>query len=161
MASLEELFDSRVARLADRSEDWDTLGFQAAVDDKFRRAQIRYIGSGATGDHDDDPTIIPSEHFTLSTMVLPPGSEGPLHLHGDAEEVFFVLDGEITFFVEHDGETAQRKLTPRDAMSVPAGWYRGLRNETDEEARMLVIVGAKKPEKPSYPEDSEIKRPGT
>jgi quercetin dioxygenase-like cupin family protein len=159
MSSLEEMFDSRIARLSDRVEDWDTLGFQAAVDEKYRRAQIRYIGSGATGDHDDDQTIIPSENFTLSTMLLPPGAEGPLHLHSDAEEVFFVLDGEITFFVEKDGETCERRLSPRDALSVPAGWYRGLRNDSDQDGRMLVIVGSKKPQVPTYPEGSEVKRP--
>jgi quercetin dioxygenase-like cupin family protein len=160
MPSLDEEFDRRIARLADRVEDWDTLGFQAAVDDKYRRAQIRYIGSGATGDHDNDPTIVPAENFTLSTMLLPPGAEGPLHLHSDAEEVFFVLDGEITFFVEKDGETSERVLSPRDAVSVPAGWYRGLRNDSDQEARMLVMVGAKKPKVPTYPENSEVRRPG-
>ena len=38
-------------------------------------------------------TPVPAEHFTFSTMVLPAGCEGPLHLHTDAEEVFFVLRG--------------------------------------------------------------------
>src|SRR4051794_20124285 len=95
--SFEEAVEKRIARLSERREDWDTLGFQAAVDDKYKRAQIRYIGSGATGNHEDDPTIIPSEHFTLSTMVLPPGGEGPLHLHSDAEEGVFVPDGDPTF----------------------------------------------------------------
>ncbi len=158
--SFEELVENRIARLSDRHEDWDTLGFQAAVDDKYKRAQIRYIGSGATGNHDDDPTIIPSEHFTLSTMVLPPGAEGPLHLHSDAEEAFFVLDGELTFMFQlDDSEVIERKLQPRDALSVPPGWYRGIRNDGDVEGRMLVIVGAKKPERPTYPADSPIERP--
>jgi quercetin dioxygenase-like cupin family protein len=159
MPSLGELVDSRIARLADRREDWDTLGFQAEVDTKYRRAQIRYIGSGATGDHDDDPTIIPAENFTLSTMLLPAGSEGPLHLHSDAEEVFFVLDGEITFLVASDGETLERTLVARDAISVPAGLYRGLRNDSGAEARMLVIIGSSKPEKPAYPAGSALVRP--
>ena len=40
---------SRVARYATRSYDWDALKFQADFDPKYRRAQMRYVGTGATG----------------------------------------------------------------------------------------------------------------
>src|SRR6185312_6412772 len=55
---LEQLIDSCLARREARYEDWDTLGFQAKAGDEFRRAQIRYIGSGATGDHSTDTRIL-------------------------------------------------------------------------------------------------------
>jgi mannose-6-phosphate isomerase-like protein (cupin superfamily) len=155
----EQQIDGRIARFSDRQEDWETLGFQSQVDPRFRRAQIRYIGSGATGEHADDPTIVPSEHFTLSTMLLPPGGEGPLHVHNDAEEVFFVLDGELTVIAEQDGQTLERKLGPRDLISVPTGLYRGVRNDTKLDVRMLVIIGSPKPERPDYPQDSPVRRP--
>ena len=155
--TLEEQIDSRIARADEREPDWDALGFQAKVDPKYRRAQMRYIGTGATGVA-EDANVIPSEHFTLSTMVLPEGGEGPLHLHGDTEEVFFVLEGQLRYIVEHEGERVERSLGPRDCISVPPGVYRGVVNEGGTEARMLVIIGAKKPEIPTYPPDSPVKR---
>ena len=80
----------------------------------------------------------------MSTMVIPAGHEGPLHTHHDVEEVFFVLTGQMTCFMEKDGEKVERTLGPRDAISVPAGVSRGERNDGDEDALMIVIVGAKK-----------------
>jgi hypothetical protein len=44
---------------------------------------------------------------------------------------------------------------------VPAGVYRGLRNDTDEDALMCVMLGTAKPVTPSYPADhplAKIKR---
>lgn len=154
--TLEELVDSRIARVAEREPDWEALGFQADIDPRYKRAQMRYIGTGATGA--EDANVIPAEHFTLSTMVLPEGAEGPLHLHSDSEEVFFVLDGQLKFIVEHEGERVERTLGPRDCISVPPGVYRGLVNVGEGEARMLVIIGSQKPELPTYPEDSPVKR---
>lgn len=76
-AALRTLLDSCVASRDSRHEDWDTLGFQAKAGDEFRRAQIRYIGSGATGDHDGDDRILPAGHFTFSNMRLLTGAVGP------------------------------------------------------------------------------------
>ena len=75
-----------------RAEDWDTLAFQAEkAGEELRRAQIRYIGSGGTGDHRQDDKILQADHFTFSNMKLPPGAIGPEHNHHDAEEVFSSL----------------------------------------------------------------------
>ena len=102
--SLASWLDSRIARYETRSLDWDALKFQADYDPKYRRAQMRYIGTGGTGIEGDE-NAVPAEHFTFSTMVLPAGCEGPLHLHTDAEEVFFVLRGnKLRFIIEHQGE---------------------------------------------------------
>lgn len=154
-SSLADLMDRNVATLQTRREDWDALKFQEMVHPRFRRAQIRYVGTGATGVVNDSNTI-PSGHFTLSTMILPAGSEGPLHTHHDVEEVFFVLDGSVTVFWEQDGQVVERTLGPRDAISVPAGVARGERAAGDTEARMLVIVGSGKPQLPTYPETSPM-----
>lgn len=154
-SSLAELIDARIARLQTRKEDWDALKFQEQVNPKYRRAQMRYVGTGATGVSSDANTV-PSEHFTLSTMILPPGHEGPLHTHLDVEEVFFVLEGHVTCFFEKDGEKVERTLGPRDALSIPAGVARGERNDGDVEARMIVVVGSGKPQLPIYPESSPM-----
>jgi mannose-6-phosphate isomerase-like protein (cupin superfamily) len=160
--SLKQWLESRVARHETRTLDWDALKFQADYDPKYRRAQMRYVGTGATGVSADE-NAVPAEHFTFSTMVLPAGCEGPLHLHTDAEEVFFIMRGErVRIMIEHLGQLEEIMLKERDLISVPPGVYRGLVNEGREEALMLVIIGSTKPEKPSYPPDhplSKVKRP--
>ena len=87
-ASFDQWMESRVARFATRRYDWNALKFQADYDPKYRRAQMRYLGTGGTGVAADTNTV-PAEHFTFSTMVIPAGHEGPPHLHTDVEEVFF------------------------------------------------------------------------
>ena len=93
-ASLKDWMETRIARFSTRKYDFDALKFQADFDPKYRRGQMRYIGTGGTGVATDSNTI-PSEHFTFSTMILPAGHEGPLHIHNDVEEVFFVLRGKV------------------------------------------------------------------
>ncbi|WP_018156797.1 cupin domain-containing protein [Demetria terragena] len=159
-AELEELIDTCTATKASRYEDWDTLAFQAEKGgEKFRRAQIRYIGSGATGNHDGDSRSLPSEGFTFSNMLLPSGCVGPEHTHHDVEEAFFVLEGEVEFTV-HDVEdgtkTASRVLGYRDLIRVPAGVPRSLKTVSDTDALICVIIGAQKPQLPTYPETSEM-----
>ncbi len=111
---------TRIARYETRRYDWDALKFQADFDPKFRRAQMRYVGTGGTGVNSDMNTI-PSEHFTFSTMVIPAGHEGPPHLHTDVEEVFFVLRGKLKVVIEKDGERFETVLSDRDLISVPPG----------------------------------------
>src|SRR4029077_16153433 len=50
MATLDELLKTRVARFVDRQPDWDA--FADARVEGYRRAQHRYIGSGASGKAD-------------------------------------------------------------------------------------------------------------
>ncbi|HXP30710.1 MAG TPA: cupin domain-containing protein [Stellaceae bacterium] len=158
--SLEAVLRRRIARHETRSYDWDALKFQADYDPKYRRAQLRYVGTGGTGVAPDENSV-PAEHFTFSTMLLPAHCEGPLHIHTDVEEVFFMLRGTIRLFFEKDGERWETELGERDLCSVPAGVYRGLRNESEEDALMCVMLGSATPTIPSYPADhplSKIKR---
>ncbi len=159
--SLGDWFEGqRIARFESRTYDWNALKFQADFDPKYRRAQMRYVGLGAAGAK-SDANVIPSEHFTFSTMVLPAGCEGPSHVHDDVEEVFFMLRGRIRLFLEHKGETAETILYERDVVSVPPGIYRGLENVGQEEALMCVMLGTPRPKLPTYPPDhplAKIKR---
>lgn len=160
-ASFKEWMDSRVARRETRTYDWNALKFQADFDPKYGRAQMRYIGTGGTGVSGDSNSV-PAEHFTFSTMVLPAGHEGPLHIHYDVEEVFFVLRGKVKMIAETEaGERWEVIVNERDLISWPPGVYRGEINIGDEEALMLVMLGAAKPQTPTYrPGDplSKIKR---
>ena len=54
--------ESRVARFATRTYDWDALAFQAKVDPRYRRAQMRYVGTGATGVASDNNTVPSADH---------------------------------------------------------------------------------------------------
>src|SRR5262245_65829774 len=73
-ASFDKWMETRIARFSTRKYDFDALKFQADFDPKYRRGQMRYIGTGGTGVAADSNTI-PSENFTFSTMVIPAGNE--------------------------------------------------------------------------------------
>lgn len=152
----DEWMNTRVARLKDRKYDWDALKFQADYDPKYRRAQMRYVGTGAAGVAEDSNTV-PAGSFTFSTMVLPAHAEGPLHLHTDVEEVFFVLRGQkVKMIAEKDGKYWEAIVGERDLISWPPGVYRGVQNLGDEDVLMLVMLGSPKPQIPSYPPDSPL-----
>src|SRR5271165_4761630 len=70
--TLENRLAGRVARFADRREDWTVFGFETALDPR---------GS------------IPATAFTMSIQTMPAGNRIPVHCH-ETEEVFFILDGE-------------------------------------------------------------------
>src|SRR5579872_3151895 len=92
--SLKDAIERRIARFETRRYDWDALKFQADYDPKYRRAQMRYVGTGGTGVAKDMNTV-PAGGFTFSTMVIPAGNIGPSHIHIDVEEIFFVLRGKM------------------------------------------------------------------
>ena len=130
--SLKEQMEARIARYATRRYDWDALKFQAELDPKYRRAQMRYVGTGGTGVK-SDANVVPAEHFTFSTMLLPSGHEGPMHVHHDVEEIFFVLRGRLKLLLEKDGEKYETVLQERDLVSIPPGVYRGEVNIGEED----------------------------
>lgn len=155
--SFKDWMNSRVALLEERTYDWNALKFQADYDPKYRRAQMRYIGTGATGVKGDTNSV-PAGHFTFSTMILPAHAEGPLHIHMDVEEVFFVLRGKVKLIAEKDGERWETIARERDLISWPPGVYRGVINLGEEDALMCVMLGSPKPEVPSYPPDHPLAR---
>ena len=155
--SFAEWMETRVARRATRRYDWDALKFQADFDPKYRRAQMRYVGTGGTGVAADSNTV-PAGHFTFSTMVIPAGHIGPSHIHYDVEEIFFVMRGAMMVVCEKDGERWETVVGERDLISVPPGVYREERNIGDEDALMCVMLGSPKPITPVYPPDSPLAR---
>lgn len=153
--SMAAWLESRVARFSTRKYDWDALKFQADYDPTYRRAQMRYVGTGGTGVATDMNTV-PSAHFTFSTMVIPAGNVGPSHIHYDVEEVFFVMRGKMKIVCEKDGERWEAVLNERDLISVPPGVYREETNIGDEDALMCVMLGTPKPITPTYLPDSPL-----
>jgi mannose-6-phosphate isomerase-like protein (cupin superfamily) len=144
--TLEELLRTHVARFVDRVGDWDA--FADARVDGFRRAQHRYIGSGASGKV--DTRAIAADHFTLSVMFIPPGQGNAAHTH-EVEEVFFVLDGKVkVFFEDGAGGRAEAVLGRWDCVSAPANVIHGFENVGLEGAYMQVMLGRAKPDLMTY-----------
>jgi hypothetical protein len=46
--TLKDRLAGRVARFADRREDWTVFGFETARDPRFARAQRRYLGASGS-----------------------------------------------------------------------------------------------------------------
>jgi mannose-6-phosphate isomerase-like protein (cupin superfamily) len=136
----------RVARFVDRRGDWDA--FADARVEGYRRAQHRFIGSGASGKI--DPSVIPAEHFTLSVMFVPPGQGNAAHLH-EVEEVFFILAGKVLVFLEDEtGNRAETVLGPWDCISCPANVVHGFQNVGLEPAYLQVMLGKARPDLMTY-----------
>jgi mannose-6-phosphate isomerase-like protein (cupin superfamily) len=145
-AESEELLRSRVARFVDRVADWDA--FADAQVEGYRRAQHRYIGTGASGKADS--RAIAAEHFTLSVMFVPPGQGNAPHTH-EVEEAFFVLDGKVRVFFDDDaGRRVETVLGRWDCVSAPAGVIHGFENVGLEPAYIQVMLGRARPDLMSY-----------
>jgi mannose-6-phosphate isomerase-like protein (cupin superfamily) len=144
--TLHELLQRRVARFTERRPDWDA--FADARVEGYRRAQHRYIGSGASGKA--DPLAVPAEHFTLSVMLVPPGQGNAAHSH-EVEEVFFILEGQVkVFFQDAAGRQAEAVLDRWDCVSCPANVVHGFENVGAEPAYLQVMLGKAQPALMSY-----------
>jgi mannose-6-phosphate isomerase-like protein (cupin superfamily) len=143
---LRELLSRQVARFVDRQGDWDA--FADARIEGYRRAQHRFIGSGASGKK--DASVIPAQHFTLSVMFVPPGQGNAAHTH-EVEEVFFILQGKVkVFFEDGAGGHVETVLGQWDCISCPANVIHGYENVGLEPAYLQVMLGASKPQLMGY-----------
>ena len=144
--TLDELLGQRQARFVDRVPDWDA--FADARVEGYRRAQHRFIGTGASGK--EDTRVIPAEHFTLSVMFVPPGQGNAPHTH-EVEEVFFILEGKVrVFFQDAAGSRVETVLGRWDCVSCPDGVIHGFENVGLEPAYMQVMLGRARPDLMSY-----------
>src|SRR5271169_3385616 len=114
--SLEEIMQTHVGRFAEKRADW--AAFEDAKIEGYKRAQHRFIGAGGSGKH-GDPNVIPARGFTLSIMYVEPGQGNAAHTH-EVEEVFFVLRGMLTVFLEDEaGQRIDVRLGPWECISCP------------------------------------------
>ena len=68
--------------------------------------------------------------YTLVEVLEPQGVEVPLHVHHNEDEAFFVLEGEMTFYVGEETIKARSRLVSfraRDVPRTPPRWTRGRR----------------------------------
>lgn len=145
--AIDELAEQRTGRFRDKTPDWEA--FADARVDGFRRAQHRFIGAGGSGKV-TDKQLIPASGFTLSIMYVEPGQGNASHTH-EVEEVFFVLKGTLTVFLEdNNGNRATRRIGPWELVSCPPDVIHGYINDSLEPVYFQVMLGKGKPELMGY-----------
>ena len=153
--SLEEIAARYVARFRDRKADW--AAFEDARIEGFKRAQHRFIGAGGSGKH-GDAAVIPPRGFTLSIMYVEPGQGNAAHTH-EVEEVFFVLEGHRTAFIQDEsGRRLDIRLGPWECIACPPGVIHGYINESLEPVYFQVMLGRARPETMGYADDELYRR---
>jgi mannose-6-phosphate isomerase-like protein (cupin superfamily) len=146
-ATLEEIAARYVARFRDRNADWNA--FEDAKVEGYRRAQHRFIGAGGSGKH-GDAAVIPPRGFTLSIMYVQPGQGNAAHTH-EVEEVFFVLQGYLTAFIQDEsGRRLDIRLGPWECIACPPGVIHGYVNDSLEAVYFQVMLGRARPETMGY-----------
>jgi len=81
----------------------------------------------ATGDDTD------GRYASFEALVYPGGGPPP-HVHSREDEGFFILEGEVAFYI--DG--ARRTAGPGTMLNVPIDLVHSFKNETERPAKMLV-----------------------
>ena len=153
--SLEEIAARYVARFRDRQADW--AAFEDAKIEGYKRAQHRFIGAGGSGKH-GDAAVIPPRGFTLSIMYVEPGQGNAAHTH-EVEEVFFVLQGILTVFIEDEnGRQLRRRLGPWECIACPPGVIHGFQNESLEPVYFQVMLGKGRPDAMGYADEDLYRR---
>jgi quercetin dioxygenase-like cupin family protein len=78
----------------------------------------------------------PSKEVNAQVYTFPPGTVLPWHIHPDAHEIAYILEGTLTF--ERAGE-APREIAAGEADYVaPNVVHRGM-NKTDKPVRLFVV----------------------
>jgi quercetin dioxygenase-like cupin family protein len=78
--------------------------------------------------------------FGVNAIVLPPTYETGSHFHDEQEELYFVHSGEVEFTF---GDGSTKQLGPGGLAWVDAPTSRKVRNLSDSEEAVYVIVGGK------------------
>ena len=110
---------------------WITRYSQARVArDAKGIAKMTYIGEGGA----------PAGHFRKELVHVPVGA-GVAASSRDVEEVYLVTKGCLTVGWQEDGDSAEERLAPRDAVFNPAGCAYYFRNVGIEDVELLLIFG--------------------
>lgn len=80
--------------------------------------------------------LFDSERLFYDAYCLMPGQEQKVHTHEGSDKIYYVLEGTASFTVA--GE--ERDLGPGNAVIARAGESHGVRNDTSENAVLLVTM---------------------
>jgi quercetin dioxygenase-like cupin family protein len=78
--------------------------------------------------------------FGINAIVLPPTYETGSHYHDEQEELYFLHSGEVEFTF---GDGSTQKLTSGGLAWVDAATPRKVKNLSDSEEAVYVVVGGK------------------
>lgn len=87
-------------------------------------------GAGSDGWH-----LVRDARLSVIEERMPPGASEQRHVHANARQFFYVLGGELTM----DVEGQSRRLGARQGMEIAPGQCHQVRNESEADARFLVI----------------------
>ena len=145
---LAKLMEKRVARYADRRDDWTVFGLETELDPTYARSQRRYVGASGSIAHQEQNAVEPVA-FTMSVQTMPVGHKIPVHCH-ETEETFFILEGECVVNVFHEGQTVTLKLGKWDLLSVPPFVYHDIHNSGAIPCPVQTLLSKPKPDRPHY-----------
>lgn len=74
--------------------------------------------------------------YAIWEATIPPGGGPPLHVHSREQEGFFVLQGTMTF----QAEDKTMQAGPGTYLNLSPGVKHAFRNNSNETARMLILV---------------------
>ena len=154
--TLEDRLAGRVARFADRREDWTVFGFETALDPRYARAQRRYLGASGSTDQSDLRGAIPATAFTMSIQTMPKGNRIPVHCH-ETEEVFFILDGECLVRCWNGEESFDLRLGRWDLVCLPPFLQHEVFNTGSGECQLQTLLAKPQPLRPQYADPELLK----
>ncbi len=76
--------------------------------------------------------------YSLMEAILEPGQGAPYHIHTREDEAFFILEGEVTFYLKDEKINAKKE----DFVSCAPHEIRGFRNNTNKVSRMLLFYSS-------------------
>lgn len=76
--------------------------------------------------------------FAVEIRMPPGGGPPALHRHAPSE-IYYVLDGEFTFYLGEPGHTRRFTAGPHDVVPLPGGTPHTIRNESSSEAVAFVV----------------------
>ena len=129
--------ESRTARFKELS--YSSQGYLDTRIPAHARNTYNVIGRGVTEDPKLAPAIKDAQDFNLTYIGADPGKGAALHDHLTVE-VFIPMTGKWTIIW---GDEGQYEVTVEqfDVVSMPPGVMRGFRNEGDEHAFIMAILG--------------------
>ena len=154
--TLKERLAGRVARYADRREDWSVFGFETALDPRYARAQRRYLGASGSTDPSDLRGSIPATAFTMSIQTMPSGNRIPVHCH-ETEEIFFILDGECRVRCWDGAESFDIRLGRWDLVALPPFLQHEVFNEGSGDCHVQTMLAKPQPLRPQYADPELLK----
>jgi len=148
--TFEQRMDNQVRRFKDRKEDWTVFGFETKKNERYARAQRRYIGASGSTDHANDLRGgLPASAFTMSIQSMPAGNRIPVHCH-ETEEVFFILDGECLVRCWEGEQSCDIRLGRWDLVALPPFLNHEIFNDGAGDCHIQTLLAKPQPLRPQY-----------